>query len=138
MVGNTRTGEPAAAIKQVSAEPRARFLAGGTNLIDFMKLDVESPTRLVDVNRIAGLGAVEASMAWAFSSLGVDTEVSVIVTFVYRGLSFWLPFAAGSFALATTGNVLVLTFTPVPEPTSTFGLLFGGVAAGWLLRRRPR
>ena len=45
-----RTGEPAAAIKQVSAEPRARFLAGGTNLIDFMKLDVESPTRLVDIN----------------------------------------------------------------------------------------
>ena len=44
------TSEPAAAVKQVSGEPRARFIAGGTNLIDFMKLDVESPTRLVDIN----------------------------------------------------------------------------------------
>jgi xanthine dehydrogenase YagS FAD-binding subunit len=29
-----------------------RFLAGGTTLIDLMKLDVETPSRLVDVNRL--------------------------------------------------------------------------------------
>ncbi len=47
-----RTDEPAAAVKQVSGEARARFLAGGTNLIDFMKLNVESPTELVDINHL--------------------------------------------------------------------------------------
>ncbi len=47
-----RTDEPAAAVKQVSGEARARFLAGGTNLLDFMKLNVESPTELVDVNHL--------------------------------------------------------------------------------------
>ncbi len=47
-----RTDEPAAAVKQVSGEARARFLAGGTNLLDFMKLNVESPTELVDVNHV--------------------------------------------------------------------------------------
>jgi xanthine dehydrogenase YagS FAD-binding subunit len=46
------TDEPAAAVQQVSGEAHARFLAGGTNLIDFMKLDVETPTRLVDINRL--------------------------------------------------------------------------------------
>lgn len=35
-----------------------RFLAGGTTLVDLMKLDVERPTRLVDINRL-GLSAIE-------------------------------------------------------------------------------
>jgi xanthine dehydrogenase YagS FAD-binding subunit len=47
-----RAEESAAAVKQVSGDARARFLAGGTNLVDFMKLNVESPTRLVDINRL--------------------------------------------------------------------------------------
>ena len=29
-----------------------RFLAGGTTLIDLMKLNVETPARLVDINRL--------------------------------------------------------------------------------------
>jgi xanthine dehydrogenase YagS FAD-binding subunit len=35
-----------------------RFLAGGTTLVDLMKLNVERPTRLVDINRL-GLNAIE-------------------------------------------------------------------------------
>lgn len=35
-----------------------RFVAGGTTLVDLMKLDVERPTRLVDINKL-GLDAVE-------------------------------------------------------------------------------
>ncbi len=31
-------------------EPRARFIAGGTNLLDLMKIEVETPTHLIDVN----------------------------------------------------------------------------------------
>src|SRR5579859_4274672 len=30
-------------------EPTAKFIAGGTNLLDLMKLQIETPTRLVDV-----------------------------------------------------------------------------------------
>src|SRR5437660_1610450 len=47
-----RAQEPAAAIKQVGGEARAKFLAGGTNLIDHMKLNVESPAGLVDINQL--------------------------------------------------------------------------------------
>ena len=33
--------------------PAAKFIAGGTNLIDLMKKDVERPTRLIDITRLA-------------------------------------------------------------------------------------
>ena len=34
-----------------AAEPTAKFIAGGTNLIDLMKLQIETPARLVDIGR---------------------------------------------------------------------------------------
>ena len=38
---------------QIAAErPNARFIAGGTNLLDLMKLQIETPRTLVDVNRL--------------------------------------------------------------------------------------
>jgi xanthine dehydrogenase YagS FAD-binding subunit len=48
-----RADEPAAAVNQVSGEPRAEFLAGGTTLLDLMKLNVQNPARLVDINHLA-------------------------------------------------------------------------------------
>ncbi|MFI6564254.1 FAD binding domain-containing protein [Streptomyces sp. NPDC050534] len=40
------------AIALLEADPEARFLAGGTNLVDLMKSGVERPTRLVDVREL--------------------------------------------------------------------------------------
>lgn len=40
------------------AEGHPRFIAGGTNLLDLMKLEIETPDRLVDISRLA-LGDVE-------------------------------------------------------------------------------
>lgn len=37
----------------VAARPDAKFIAGGTNLLDLMKLEIETPSHLIDVN---GLG----------------------------------------------------------------------------------
>ena len=37
----------------VAANPGAKFIAGGTNLLDLMKLQIEAPVHLVDVNRLA-------------------------------------------------------------------------------------
>ena len=36
-----------------AAEPAAKFIAGGTNLIDLMKLHIEAPARLVDLGDVA-------------------------------------------------------------------------------------
>jgi xanthine dehydrogenase YagS FAD-binding subunit len=44
--------EPDAAARAVVANPQARFLAGGTNLLDLMKEDVARPVALVDIKRL--------------------------------------------------------------------------------------
>lgn len=41
-----------------ASQPGARFIAGGTNLLDLMKLQIETPTHLIDVNRL-GLDTIE-------------------------------------------------------------------------------
>lgn len=43
------------------ARPDTRFLAGGTTLIDLMKLNVEQPARVVDITRLSGLDAIEVT-----------------------------------------------------------------------------
>ncbi len=40
------------AVRQIAADPAAKFIAGGTNLIDLMKEDVERPSRLIDISRL--------------------------------------------------------------------------------------
>jgi xanthine dehydrogenase YagS FAD-binding subunit len=40
------------ALAQIAADPQARFIAGGTNLIDLMKENVARPTRLIDISRL--------------------------------------------------------------------------------------
>ncbi len=35
-----------------SAKPGTKIIAGGTNLLDLMKLQVETPTQLIDINRL--------------------------------------------------------------------------------------
>lgn len=48
----TRAADVSSAIKLLAANPDARLLAGGTNLLDLMKEDVERPTELIDISRI--------------------------------------------------------------------------------------
>jgi xanthine dehydrogenase YagS FAD-binding subunit len=47
-----RASDVADAVRQIAADPAAKFIAGGTNLIDLMKEDVERPTRLIDISRL--------------------------------------------------------------------------------------
>jgi xanthine dehydrogenase YagS FAD-binding subunit len=42
-----------------AAEPGSVFLAGGTNLVDLMKVGVSRPARLVDIRRLPGLDRIE-------------------------------------------------------------------------------
>ncbi|MEP9377259.1 xanthine dehydrogenase family protein subunit M [Aquabacter sp. CN5-332] len=48
----TRASDVADAIRLIASDPMAKFIAGGTNLLDLMKEDVERPTRLVDITRL--------------------------------------------------------------------------------------
>jgi xanthine dehydrogenase YagS FAD-binding subunit len=40
------------AVRQIAGDPNAKFVAGGTNLIDLMKMDVERPTTVIDITRL--------------------------------------------------------------------------------------
>jgi xanthine dehydrogenase YagS FAD-binding subunit len=47
-----RATDVADAVRQIAADPAAKFIAGGTNLIDLMKEDVERPSRLIDISQL--------------------------------------------------------------------------------------
>src|SRR5690349_11948727 len=47
-----RVGDVSDAVRDITANPGARFIAGGTNLLDLMKVNVLSPERLVDISRL--------------------------------------------------------------------------------------
>jgi xanthine dehydrogenase YagS FAD-binding subunit len=48
----SRATDLADAVRQIAGEPTAKFIAGGTNLIDLMKENVERPSRLIDISRL--------------------------------------------------------------------------------------
>jgi len=47
-----RAGTVADAVRQMAASRGAKFVAGGTNLVDLMKMDVERPPKLIDISRL--------------------------------------------------------------------------------------
>ena len=53
-----RVRSPAEAASAVARKPAAKFIAGGTNLLDLMKLEIETPQHLIDVNGV-GLDKIE-------------------------------------------------------------------------------
>ncbi|MGF6567737.1 FAD binding domain-containing protein [Kosakonia cowanii] len=55
-----RVTTPAEAAASAQRTEGAKFIAGGTNLLDLMKLEVETPTHLIDVNGLA-LDSIEAT-----------------------------------------------------------------------------
>ena len=47
-----RANDVADAVRLIGRDPNAKFVAGGTNLIDLMKMDVERPTTVIDITRL--------------------------------------------------------------------------------------
>ena len=50
------------ALSQIAANPAAKFIAGGTNLVDLMKENVSRPARLIDITGLP-LGEIEQTDA---------------------------------------------------------------------------
>jgi xanthine dehydrogenase YagS FAD-binding subunit len=55
-----RATSPADAAARAARTQGAKFIAGGTNLLDLMKLQIEAPSHLIDVNEL-GLDKIEAT-----------------------------------------------------------------------------
>ena len=47
-----RPGTVADAVRQMATSPGAKFIAGGTNLFDLMKVEVERPAKLIDISKL--------------------------------------------------------------------------------------
>jgi xanthine dehydrogenase YagS FAD-binding subunit len=110
-----RADSVAAAARAVADNPGAKFIAGGTNLLDLMKLQVETPTHLVDVNRLP-LAAIEATQDGGLkigalvrnSDLAADPRVRQNYAVLSRAL---LSGASGQLRnkATTAGNLLQRT-----------------------------
>ena len=72
----TRSFAPGAAIQAVLKEPHAHFLAGGTNLIDLMKMGVVLPERLVDINGLPLKGIGKTATGLRIGALATNSEVA--------------------------------------------------------------
>lgn len=71
-----RATDPNGAAGTVAANPRAKFLAGGTNLLDLMKEDVERPDELVDLTRLNLKEIKPAHGGVSIGSLATNTETA--------------------------------------------------------------
>ncbi|USX13417.1 xanthine dehydrogenase family protein subunit M [Oxalobacteraceae bacterium OTU3CAMAD1] len=76
-----RAGTPVEAAVAAATVPGARFIAGGTNLLDLMKLEIETPAHLVDVNGL-GLDKIEptAEGGLRIGALVRNTELAADAT----------------------------------------------------------
>lgn len=113
-----RVATPAEAAAAIAQVPGARFVAGGTNLLDLMKLDIERPLHLVDINKI-GLDRIESTPEGGLrigalvrnSELAADGRVRQEYAVLSRAL---LAGASGQLRnkATTAGNLLQRTRCP--------------------------
>ncbi len=71
-----RAKSPAEAAAAVARTPDAKFIAGGTNLLDLMKLQIETPRHLVDVNGSASTASSRRRRAGCASAPWSATPIS--------------------------------------------------------------
>src|SRR6184192_1414055 len=48
----SRVADPSEAVNGIAAQAHGKFIGGGTNLLDLMKMGVETPNALIDINRL--------------------------------------------------------------------------------------
>ena len=113
-----RANDVSDAVRQIAGDPNAKFVAGGTNLIDLMKMDVERPTKVIDITRLplkqventpAGglrIGALVRNTDLAYHPL-VEQRYPVLASAIMAGASQQLRNMA-----TTGGNLLQRTRCP--------------------------
>jgi len=121
-----RAADVREAVALVAANPDARYLAGGTNLVDLMKLGVERPSLLVDVSGLplrditeTADGGVHIGALVSNSDIAADRRVRERYPALARAI---LAGASGQLRnMATAGGNLMqrtrcMYFTDVTQP----------------------
>ncbi|CAD0322886.1 xanthine dehydrogenase family protein subunit M [Xanthomonas sp. WHRI 8391] len=113
-----RATSPADAAAKAALQPGAKFIAGGTNLLDLMKLQIETPSHLIDVNGLS-LDTIDATPEGGLrigalvrnTDLAADARVRRDYALLSRAL---LAGASGQLRnrATTAGNLLQRTRCP--------------------------
>ena len=107
----TRADDPNAAVSGIAANAKARFLGGGTNLIDLMKMGVEAPTQLIDINRLPLTQIEDLNGGVRIGGLARNAEAAEHPLIVQRYPVLSQAILAGASAqlrnMATTGGNLL-------------------------------
>lgn len=113
-----RVQTPAGAASSTLQHPGAKFIAGGTNLLDLMKLEIEQPSHLIDVNGLAldtiepdGNGGLRIGALVRNTDLAADLRIRRDYAVLSRAL---LAGASGQLRnqATTAGNLLQRTRCP--------------------------
>ena len=64
------------AIRECSSHPNAAFVAGGTNLVDYMKMQSITPDHLVDINALPLTGIIEHNAGLRIGALVSNTALA--------------------------------------------------------------
>lgn len=113
-----RANSPAEAAVAAALNPNAKFIAGGTNLLDLMKLQIETPVHLIDVNGlpldkidVTGDGGMRIGALVRNTDLAADARVRRDYPLLSRAL---LAGASGQLRnkATTAGNLLQRTRCP--------------------------
>jgi xanthine dehydrogenase YagS FAD-binding subunit len=109
-----KASTPADAVRAVAdGGPGTQFLAGGTTLYDLMKLNVETPTRVVDVTRLKELDGIETSgrSELVFGALARMSDVAahpqVVAEYPALSESLWRAASQQLRNMATLGGNLL-------------------------------
>ncbi|MDB5239899.1 MAG: molybdopterin dehydrogenase [Spirosoma sp.] len=113
-----RASIPAEATAAAARTPGAKFLAGGTNLLDLMKLEIEAPQHIIDIGKI-GLNKIESTPAGGLHIGALVTNTDLAAHPIVRrdyGLLARALLAGASGQLrnkaTTAGNLLQRTRCP--------------------------
>src|SRR4029077_17456350 len=112
---SARANDVLEAVRLIGRDPNAKLIAGGTNLIDLMKMDVERPTTVIDITRLPlkqvegtpggglSIGALVRNSDLAYHPL-VEERYPVLASAIMAGASQQLRNMA-----STGGNLLQRT-----------------------------
>ena len=124
-----RVNTPAEAALSAQRVPGAKFIAGGTNLLDLMKLEIETPTHLIDVNGL-GLDKIEVTDAGGLriGALVRNTDLAAHerVRRDYAVLSRALLAGASAPRVVCSATAAGSQKCPVRVPACCCGIVCGG------------
>jgi len=72
----SRPAQASDAIALLTAERGAKYLGGGTNLVDLMKMGVERPSRLIDITRLPSSGVEEINGGIRIGAMARNSDVA--------------------------------------------------------------